>query len=182
MYKTPSGWEAYANQLEQDIKVAEESLSKKNQEIRDLRRQLLEKALPDTDLQKQLDHVRQQAAANRNLYQRGIHGFQQQLAATQRARDAAVQQTTALEKAHKDALLEIENLRTQLAERTQQLQRAASAPRATPGAVGYEERIAVLEKQLKLSQNENAKLLKHSDKKGNSLHDDSDGEEPEYPR
>ena len=153
----------------------------------------------DPDVEHQLTQVQQEAKANKEKYIKHLNNLHGQLVDAGQARDAAVNQAAEaandkrkirkeLEATHTSLVKEHasnQQLRSQLTEQNRLLQqtRSQGTPAQMPstqGAVSYQQRISVLERQLKIQQRENARLQNLSD--CNKPYDDSDDSEPEYPR
>lgn len=190
-------WQAYAIQVEGELKTADENNNTLKQEVRDLRKKLIE-AKPNAELQQLHAKLQDEATAYKDASWNRITEFQQELGAVKQARDAAVKQAAEAEKRQRSILsdldptnaalkqerAETETLKKRLADWERELQQARQLQaKPTAGAVSYQNRIAVLERQLKLVQGGNAKLHSLSDRNPDKPYaDDSDDSEPEYPR
>ena len=196
-------WQQYCVKLEGDLKTTEEDNNKLKQEIRGLEKRLIE-ARPTVELQRQLaqalqerDAARQEKDGIRNAAVERINHLRQQLAnaeqmqrtaepvETQKTNENTLRKLEVVERELEDERQEKQQLQRQLVERDKLLKefRAAAAQKPPiPGGVSAKEYIAMLERQLKLCQKDNARLQDLSDRKNGKPCDDSDDSEPEYPR
>lgn len=172
-------WQAYATKVDADLETAEENNKQLKQEVRGLQKQLIEaksdsKSVPtksDPDVEHQLTQVQQEAKANKEKYIKHLNNLHGQLVDAGQARDAAVNQAAEaandkrkirreLEVTHTSLVKEHasnQQLRSQLTEQNRLLQqtRSQGTPAQMPstqGAVSYQQRISVLERQLKIQQ------------------------------
>lgn len=196
-------WQEHCEKLEGRLRRTEEENGKLKQDLYGLERRLLE-SNPTDDLQRQLaqaiqerDAARREKDVIRNAALQQISQFRQQVVNAQQDRQNA--EATSEETTHQNVLRKLEKLERELAEERQQKQQLqtrlaeqdrllqearAAAVQSAPisGGVSAKEHIAMLERQLKLSQRENARLQELSDRRPGKQCDDSDDSEPEYPR
>lgn len=179
-----TGWQSYASQVEAELDITTAENNKLKQDVRRLQRELIEPR--PTDLNEQLAKAKQEIANNKQGYINHLNRLQQQLHNTEAAHTNTLSRldTTTLEL--KDTKTEIQRLRSGVAENSQSLQQLRfSQPASSPtlGAVSLQDRCGMLERQLKLTQKENARLQQLSDRpRSEKPTDDEDDEEPEHSR
>lgn len=193
-------WQAYAERLEADLKMTDETLKTLKQENRDLQKKLIA-APTDVDAQMQLEKIKQEAKSYADSHVQKANDLQQQLVVAQHVRDAAITRATEAETGQQNVLekldaasheleakdAEIEQLRNELAAHTPSLLRAqqtfeAAKQKWEAAAESYEQRTKVLADQLQRQQKENARLLGLKEKKKPGQADeDEDDSEPEFP-
>lgn len=194
-------WQAYAERLEADLQSTDENNKTLKQEVRDLQKKLIA-AGTSTDAQDHLEKVKQESGSRVDAHIEKSNDLQQQLVAAQQARDAAIARAKEAKagqqnlperlKAASHELdaknAEIQQLNLALNDQKELLQQACQALEARQhdwraAAKSYEERMAVLDKQLKIQQKENGRLQGLSDqKRGQPFAEDEDDSEPEFPR
>lgn len=177
-------WQQYAAHLDTEVKTLEETVAKLKQEVRGLQRQLIE-AQPQNDLSKHLGNARQEAATDKHMYIHHLNRLQQQLDNANAGQKEALDRLKSVD--HEVQQAKAGNQRPKaMPAATTKAQAQPPQGSASPeekqkfNTLSWQDRCAVLERQLKIQQTENARLQNLNDRSSlNKLAPFDNGEDDE---